>query len=252
MSKCCAAGLMPGQDKWIPLCTSIKPSHFMRKLLILIPIFLGVLSCSLPIFAAPAASPGPGTGETPFLPSSTPETYPTSTVTATSQGGSSQDLQPVFTEKQIAEEHRDPWVTVDFVYPYLEGVPRNTIFNQGVEDFINALKGQTLSQADLDELLKKYGPHTYDAVKTSSFLNEALWAYPSTLRDINEFTVDAILDDDVEAFRKLKNEKKPTDGLILPVSKNEVTFNKSLGKCIAPGNKYNPDYGYLRKEVQIG
>jgi hypothetical protein len=120
----------------------------MRKLLILIPIFLGVLSCSLPIFAAPAASPGPGTGETPFLPSSTPETYPTSTVTATSQGGSSQDLQPVFTEKQIAEEHRDPWVTVDVVYPYLEGVPRNTIFNQGVEDFINQQLGQFRSDAD--------------------------------------------------------------------------------------------------------
>jgi hypothetical protein len=120
----------------------------MRKIFILIPVFLGVISCSLPIFAAPSATPLSSPSESPVLPSPTPETQLAPTVTATTQGVSSQEFQPVITDKQIAEEQKDPWVTIDVVYPYLDEVPRNTIFNQGVEDFINQQVGQFRSNAD--------------------------------------------------------------------------------------------------------
>ena len=90
---------------------------------------------------------------------------------------------------------------------------------RGVADFLTEIDGQNVSQQRLQELLEKYGPAEPEVDRYSAFVESGPWASSreENLRDIDEFTVPGILDCDAWQFANLRNQGKPTDGLLLPV-----------------------------------
>lgn len=122
----------------------------MRKLILIIPLFLGMISCSFPFLAGTApAEPVTIPSETPELPTATIEPPATLTPTATQ---TEEPPAPValFSEKQVADTNPNPNYVIEVSYPYLEGVPRAAVFNDGIEAFINQEVDQF--RANVDQL----------------------------------------------------------------------------------------------------
>lgn len=90
----------------------------------------------------------------------------------------------------------------------------------GVEAFLNELSARdALSQSDLEMELNRAPLPRNKGDKASNFLESGPYACgdEDDFRDIDEFTVNAVLDRNVKEFLMLQREKKPTDGLLVPV-----------------------------------
>src|SRR5262249_20084053 len=90
----------------------------------------------------------------------------------------------------------------------------------GIEQFLLSLEQrERISQIDLENALAEAPAPPARSDELSSFLKSGPYAMggEEDFRDIEEFTVSAVLTNDVDEFVKLNQGKKPTDGLILPV-----------------------------------
>jgi CRISPR-associated endonuclease/helicase Cas3 len=99
-------------------------------------------------------------------------------------------------------------------------LPYDAAMLTGVAAFLNELSGRSsLNQTDLELALANSPLPPALGDKMSSFLESGPYALggEEDFRDIAEFSVRAVLAKDVAAFLKLKDSKKPTDGLIVPV-----------------------------------
>jgi CRISPR-associated endonuclease/helicase Cas3 len=85
--------------------------------------------------------------------------------------------------------------------------------------FINYIKGEKISQAQLAQALEKYSPAEPFADGSSQFLQGDYWATSKNFRDTNDYSVDAILSSDLQVVEKLIEHKKPYDGYIVPIPK---------------------------------
>jgi len=91
--------------------------------------------------------------------------------------------------------------------------------------FLKEILGET-SQKKLAEELEKYSLKERDADGGSYFVNGGYWATSEPFRETEDYSVNAILDKDVETFVKLQESKNPNmEGLIIPVPKKYADFN---------------------------
>ena len=125
----------------------------------------------------------------------------------------------------------------------------------GVSDFLKSLVSRAqVSQSDLEEALREFGPTRADVPKVSSFLESGPYAMggDESFRDIDQFTVPAILDDDIEEFFDLQSQKMPIDGLVVPVpnqrkfflERNDVTKRIPRYMQIASRHYYHANLGF--------
>lgn len=119
----------------------------------------------------------------------------------------------------------------------------------GVVDFVQALANKEVSQSALEELLEKFGPREKEKRALCRFLDDGPWATSEPLREIENRTVQAVLEHQVEEYLQLTQQRKPTDGLILsiPVKLGEKDYR--LGKYLfrASSSHYLPDFGFFNE-----
>ncbi|WP_036095094.1 CRISPR-associated helicase/endonuclease Cas3 [Leptospira weilii] len=85
------------------------------------------------------------------------------------------------------------------------------------EKFLKNLPDKDISQNLLATKLEEYSNQEYKTLPSASFIDGGYFALSNDYRDIEEFTVQAILDEDFEEANKLLRSKKPIDPFILPV-----------------------------------
>ena len=138
-----------------------------------------------------------------------------------------------------------------FLYPPESEKPYNKDDLVGLEGFISALDGKTASQSRLQELLEQYGSKEIEVDLYAAFLESGPWARSreESLREGQDYTVDAILDGDVAEFVQLRQSDKPTDGLIVPVPRRFAQPDSRVGPRLrtAPADHYDERWGFMEK-----
>lgn len=116
-------------------------------------------------------------------------------------------------------------------------------------------KQREVCQDDLAALLKELVP------EDRRLLRRARSAFPDSgpfalarddqFRDENEYVVDAILADDIDAWLAERTAKRPADGLVVPVPRRYTGTDERLGSFLqrAEGGRYQWFLGY-REEVE--
>jgi CRISPR-associated endonuclease/helicase Cas3 len=122
---------------------------------------------------------------------------------------------------------------------------------RGSDAFVAALDGQAASQTRLQALLEQFGPSDVEVTRYAAFVESGPWALSreEPLRDIDEFTVEAILDSDVPEYSILRKEHKPVDGLIVPVPRKSATPDARIEswRRVAPASHYDPRWGFMKE-----
>ena len=74
------------------------------------------------------------------------------------------------------------------------------------------------------------------------------------LRDIRDFTLNAILDNDLQTVLALRKDHKPIDGFIVPVPRRHARYDSGLGPALrlASADYYDPRYGFLQEPHHAG
>lgn len=141
-----------------------------------------------------------------------------------------------------------------YLYPAPASAPYALDDWEGVEEFLQALDGRVVSQTELQRLLDVHGPTLIEVDRYSAFVEGGPWASSreAALRDTAEFTVPAILDNDVDAYRKLRRVRRPTDGLFVPAPRRLTRIDERLGPWppAAPASCYDTRYGLLDTPVE--
>ena len=88
---------------------------------------------------------------------------------------------------------------------------------EAAKKFINHIKGEKISQAQLAKALEDYSPAERDADGNCHFLEGGYWATSQPFRDTDDYSVDAILSSDLKVVGELIEQKKPYDGYVLPI-----------------------------------
>lgn len=124
----------------------------------------------------------------------------------------------------------------------------------GSREFLSEIDGKTVSQFFLGELMEKYTASSVEVEKYSAFLENGPWAKSRehSLRDELDYSVNAISSSDIAEFFRLRKEKKPIDGLIVPVPKKFATPHPNLGRFtpVVDATHYHPLYGFLESPVE--
>ena len=119
----------------------------------------------------------------------------------------------------------------------------------GADAFVNALHGQTVNQSHLQNLLEEHGPGDVEVEKYAAFLENGPWvcSREESLRDENHFTINALLDDDIPEYFALRSQKKPIDGLLVPVPRRRANPHSKIGQfpLIASARHYHSEYGFF-------
>ena len=96
--------------------------------------------------------------------------------------------------------------------------------------------GRDISQKKLEELLEVHTKDQSTGEGWERFLEDKFWSKSGdSLTEEGDFTVPAIFRCDVEKYKELRNNGKPTDGLILPCP-------KSMAKCNNESRSTLPRY----------
>ena len=119
----------------------------------------------------------------------------------------------------------------------------------GRTEFVNAVADRTVSQADLEKLLERFGPDAHETTRYAAFLENGPWAASreAGLRDHTDFSVTAILSEDIPRYFELKKQKKARDGLYIPVPQRFARPHSRLGAFpqVAESSQYDPMFGFF-------
>jgi CRISPR-associated endonuclease/helicase Cas3 len=143
-----------------------------------------------------------------------------------------------------------------FIYPPSDYKPYEKREIAEGTAFVKALMEQQrrLTHADLGDYLANmdvFDPFIEGGF--NGFLDAGPYAMSSeeTFREGNDFTVDCVLDNDVEMFLAARRSNNPTaDGLIVPVPKRFARDNVNLGRFLreASAVQYDKRFGFLEPE----
>lgn len=119
----------------------------------------------------------------------------------------------------------------------------------GVEGFLSEIDRHEVSQAELEDLLERFGPAGFEPDRYMGFLESGPWAKSreESLRSIEEYCVPGILDTDRESYFELRRTKQSVEGLIVPVPRKLANEDSRLSSFlrVAPGSHYDPRFGLL-------
>ena len=121
--------------------------------------------------------------------------------------------------KRKEEERAHIWVyEPEKVLPYKEEELAKA------KEFITDISSfSEISQRTLAEKLEHYSPKEDSADGSSGFVTGGYWATSEPFRDIDDYSVSAILDSDLEEFLKLKEAKNPeVEGLVISIPKKSA------------------------------
>jgi CRISPR-associated endonuclease/helicase Cas3 len=143
-----------------------------------------------------------------------------------------------------------------FVYEPESRTPYSDGDWQGAAEFLSAIDGQSVSQARLQELLEEFGPAAVEVERYAAFLESGPWAIAreESLRDIREYTVQSILDDDIPDYLERRRNRETTDGLIVPAPRFLANRDDRLGAFpqVVPASCYTRKYGLFRETTEEG
>jgi CRISPR-associated endonuclease/helicase Cas3 len=131
----------------------------------------------------------------------------------------------------------------------------------GLDGFLDSLctdgDANTVSQTMLEEALEEHGPRLGVPDRWCAFVNSGAYAQggDEAFRDIDEFTVPAVLASKVPAFLALQQKREPTAGLILPVPRRRnLQHDPRLPKylALAPDDQYDARTGFWDTPVSPG
>ena len=139
-----------------------------------------------------------------------------------------------------------------YIYPPVDDLPYEPEALREAQPFVDALDGNVFSQSDLESNMEKYQPIQREPDRFSSFLESGSYAMTHAYREGEEFTVPAVLDSDVQAWRSAMERGQPTDGFVVPVPRRFAAPNFSLGKFLktAPAAQYHSAYGFLDRRIE--
>ncbi|MBU4232527.1 MAG: CRISPR-associated helicase Cas3', partial [Proteobacteria bacterium] len=147
-----------------------------------------------------------------------------------------------------ALQEGDPFGQVYF-YPPEDDNPYTPDDLVGREEFLEAVAGREVSQLYLEQLLEAYGPAELELERYAAFLENGPWAKAreESLREAMDYTVDAVLDRDLETYLELRKQRQPTDALLLPVPRRWARPHPRLGRFpqVAPASHYHRDFGFF-------
>lgn len=145
-----------------------------------------------------------------------------------------------------------------YLYRPAAEAPYNASDLQGVEPFVDALHNRGVSQQYLESLLEEYGPRERELYDLARFIDDGPWAEGGRdgFRDVEEWTVQALLDRDVEQYLQRRARRQPTDGLLLPVPNRFGRAETRLPSWlrVADASHYEERFGFLeqvRREVIV-
>ncbi len=160
-------------------------------------------------------------------------------------------------DRKVREHAGDVWV-----YQPLDGNGRPDLKPydkedlMGTEEFLARLEhAETrISQIDLEEALAAAPSPPQRADELSSFLRSGPYAMAGEedFRDIEEFTVSAVLAQDVPEFVRLRAQRTPTDGLVLPVPRRfgrERDVRLPSYVAVARDDHYDPLLGFCDRPI---
>jgi CRISPR-associated endonuclease/helicase Cas3 len=120
---------------------------------------------------------------------------------------------------------------------------------QGVREFVHKINGRKISQLELEQLLDELTANMSEVEKYNAFFGDGPWAKTRDIADYNNQCVQAILDRDIERFFELRKQRKPFDGLIVPVPR-KVTVRQSskIGRfpLIVSADYYHQRFGLAK------
>jgi CRISPR-associated endonuclease/helicase Cas3 len=126
----------------------------------------------------------------------------------------------------------------------------------GLEEFLvevaTGSDALDISQTHLENALLRHGPKLGQPDRWCSFLGSGPYAQggDESFRDIEEYTVPALLEEDVAEYLRLQQAREPTAGLIVPVPRRfghpAREFDSRLPKflAVASGAHYDPLTGF--------
>lgn len=142
-----------------------------------------------------------------------------------------------------------------FLYRPEKNIPYRQEELQGLNEFLEALDGKEVSQSFLQQLLEEFGPREVEVERYSSFLECGPWAVAreESLVEEQDWTVQTILDADVEQYLTLRRARRPTEGLILPCPRRLARIEPRVGAFlrVAPVSHYSQDYGLCDEPLGV-
>lgn len=122
----------------------------------------------------------------------------------------------------------------------------------GLDEFLKALCSDgdenNVSQTMLEQALERYGPRLGEPDRWCAFTaNNGYAQCDESFRDIEEFTVPAVLASKIPDFAALQRQRQPTAGLIVPIPRRyggqrDQRLPKYL--AVAPDDHYDPQTGF--------
>lgn len=146
------------------------------------------------------------------------------------------------------------------VYPAERDMPYNSEDMRAGRAFLEAMTGrpQPFSQKDLSAYLEQMEvSDPFASGGYIGFLDSIMYAMSrdESFREGDDFTVDCILDSEVEDYLRLRRQNDPeASGLVLPAPKRQASEDARLGRMlfVAPSSHYDPEWGFCAKEVNCG
>jgi CRISPR-associated endonuclease/helicase Cas3 len=140
-------------------------------------------------------------------------------------------------------------------YPTETPAPYRPEEMTAVPDFLAEINGRPVSQARLESLLERFTQgQGRESDRWAAFIDDGLWAsdaHCDELRDGDDRSARAVLDDAIDAFCAAQRAGKPTDGFILPVPPRFAMPDerKLLPRYLhsAPASHYDPRLGFLKQ-----
>lgn len=118
------------------------------------------------------------------------------------------------------------------------------------QKFLNAIGARDVSQAELAKLLETHTFAEPEGDDSASFLESGYFATPGEFRDIDEFALPCILDNEVERVIALNKNKQSYDGFVVNVPKGFIDLKAErpagLPKhlFVADHQRYNEHRGF--------
>lgn len=142
-----------------------------------------------------------------------------------------------------------------YLYPPEDEKPYEPVELSGVPELLDAIHGRDMSQNQLTALLEAHGPAETEVEKYAAFLESGAWmvSREANLRDITDFTVNALLDSDIFEYFELRKSKQPIDGLLVPAQRRIAREHPKLGRfpLVAPSSHYDPQYGLFDHPLEV-